>query len=145
MLSDDSTMSGIKQFKDWPWISADFPSSDFEKYGGSAENIIPNVSKVKNLIESTPVYMSTTDSYVADGNPFGSQQYFIDRKTNSPAPKGMLHSYIASGKFYGWKIDIGGNDSAKAIADQQSQAVDGYEMMRDTGNLVAWGWVSPQT
>jgi hypothetical protein len=56
----------------------------------------------------------------------------------------MMHSYIASGKFYGWKIDIGGNDSSKAIVDRQSKSTDGYEMMRDTGNMVAWGWVTPQ-
>jgi len=64
--------------------------------------------------------MSTTDSFVADGNPFGSNSYFVDIGSNSPSLKGMVHSYIASGKFYGWKIDIGGNDSSKAVVDSKS-------------------------
>jgi hypothetical protein len=72
IVSGDTNIEGSKQFSDWPWINASFPMLSADKYGGDTDNILPNVKKVKKLIENTPVYMSTTDSMVADGNPFGS-------------------------------------------------------------------------
>ena len=44
-------ISGIKEFKNWPFIKTSFPSeSEMASYGGDAKYIIPNIDKVNALI-----------------------------------------------------------------------------------------------
>ena len=51
---------------------------------------------------------------------------------------------IGLGKHYFWQIDDGGTDSSQSIKDKASGSRDGYEEIRETGNLVMWGWLADQ-
>ena len=74
IANSDFAFNGIKQFKQWTWISADFPGSTDTTYAGIAsKHFIPNIEKVNELISLQPVYFSTDDSYVAEGNPLPAQ------------------------------------------------------------------------
>lgn len=141
MLSaEDCEISGIKHLNDWPWISADFPEDQIDdKYKDIDYGyIFPNIKKVNQLIDSQPVYFSSDDSYVAEGNPLPAQG---NSAIDSSVPVSLSYAQtIGSKKFYFWRIDE--KDSSKAIYDAKSQTVDGYEMMRDTGQLVVWGWLA---
>lgn len=145
--AENTNLSGVKNFQSWPMISADYPTPTeiATKYGGhDGDYIMPNAKKVNEMILNTPVYMSTTSSYVAEGNPLnyqGALNVFGDESIVS------VMSYdrtIGQGKHYFWQIDDGGYDSSKSVKDKASGSVDGYEEMRETGNLVMWGWLADQ-
>lgn len=139
-LTGNVQISGRKNFLDWPWITKDFPSS-FSNYGGmDGDYILPNVKKVRQLITETPAYFSTEDSTVAEGNPL---PWHSNPATTATVPEALgFDQTIEMGKFYFWRIDDQGTDSGKAIHDDDSSTIDAYEEMRDTGNLVVWGWLA---
>lgn len=145
MNTDDKKITGVKRFDDWPYIlkTADEFPSNFEKYGGNnlpgdAKYVVPNVDKVNELIGTQPVYFSTDDSYVAEGNPLQSHTTLTE---DVSVPDALDYkTTIGSGKFYFWRIDE--NDSSKSIFDTRSGTTDAYEEMRDTGQLVVWGWLA---
>lgn len=84
------------------------------------------------------MYFSTADSVVAEGNPLNAHQY---PSTDSAVPESLSYrTTIGNNKFYYWRID--GNDSSKSVYDTRSNSTDGYEEMRDTGQLVVWGWLA---
>lgn len=140
VLNADMTINGAKKLGDWPWVQKDFPT-DFRKYGNnSGDFILPNVKKVKQLITETPSYFSTPDSAVAEGNPL---PYHKNPSTEASKPESLGYdATVGSDKFYFWRIDDQGTDSGRAIYDIQSATEDHYEKMRDTGNLVVWGWLA---
>ena len=145
MNTDAKHINGIKRFDSWPYIlktAEQFPTS-FSEYGGNgnsgdAKYLIPNVDKVNELIGTQPVYFSTDDSYVAEGNPLRSHASLTE---DASVPDALdYRTTIGSGKFYFWRIDE--NDSSKSIFDTRSGTTDAYEEMRDTGQLVVWGWLA---
>jgi len=140
ILTGNMNIGGIKKFLDWPWIQKDFPT-DFTKYGNNnGDFILPNVKKVKQLITETPSYFSTPDSMVAEGNPL---PYHKNPATEASKPESLGYdATVGSDKFYFWRIDDQGTDSGKAIYDNESATEDRYETIRDTGNLVVWGWLA---
>lgn len=143
---EDSIFYGQKQFNKWPYISADFPKAeDITQvsniaYGSNYENIIPNMKIVRQLVDDNVVFMSTTSSLVAEGNP-------LPLHGNSATNAGVVESLeyastIGRGLFYYWHIDAQQCDSSQSIHDANSGSTDGYEEIRDTGNLVVWGWLA---
>ena len=145
----EQSISGIKCFSYWPAIrmpASSFPVtlasderlSGYQNYlAGGIGDLVPNVSKVNDIMLSQPVYFSTEDSIVAEGNPLPSN-------TTSSGKPGTL-SYqktIGSGKFYFWRIEQNSDDSSEYVYDTRSNSIDGYEEMRDTGQLVMWGWLA---
>ena len=145
----NQSIAGIKCFSYWPAIrkaATDFPAtldsdtllSAYKNYlAGGVGDLVPNVSKVNDMMLSQPVYFSTEGSIVAEGNPLPSN-------TASNGVPGTL-SYqktIGSGKFYFWRIEQNSDDSSEYIYDTRSNSTDSYEEMRDTGQLVMWGWLA---
>lgn len=133
------TFDGIKQFKNWSWISADYPTNTSTAYQNILDDyFIPNVKKVKQMIGTQPVYFSTDDSQVAEGNPLPAQG---NATVDSSVPVSLSYGQtIGSGKFYFWHIDE--KDSSEAVYDDKSLSRDKYELIRDTGQLVVWGWLA---
>lgn len=68
LSAENADLSGIKNFTSWPIVSAEFPT-DLDDYGSTDDFILPNIKKVDDMILQSPVYVSTTSSYVAEGNP----------------------------------------------------------------------------
>lgn len=146
LSNDNCTIDGIKQFAKWPFISSDFPSASsstdpqFDIYGSDFEYILPNVKKIKEMVDDNVVFMSTTKSLVAEGNPLPQHRY---SSTDDSVVESLEYgNTIGQGKFYFWQIDAQQTDSSKSIHDSDSGSVDGYEEIRDTGNLVVWGWLA---
>lgn len=127
-------LSGVKFFKSCPAIkvnAASYPTAASAGYEnlGDAKYLVPNIDKVNGMLQAQPVYFSTVNSLIAEGNPLLLQ---------SPS----YGSTIGAGKFYFWRIDQNGQDSSNAVYDTRSKSSDGYEEMRDTGQLVMWGWLA---
>ena len=118
----NTTLWGTKTFGAWPKTHSAIPAFD-----GDA-NTIPNYGIVSAAISEQPIYFSTTSSLIAEGDPMPTMNSLDFKNT------------IGKGKFYFWRIDT--NDSSKTVYDAYSQTTDGYEEMRDTGNLVMWGWLA---
>lgn len=144
--SYDCQFDGIKKFNNWPYVDIDFPSTssanqpEYDQYGNNYEYILPNVKKVKQMINDNIVFMSTTNSMVSEGNPL---PFHASITTNVAVAESLDYTNtIGSGKFYFWQIDDGQRDSSQTIYDPASGSVDGYEEIRDTGNLVVWGWLA---
>ena len=147
ILSNDCSLSGKKGFESWPYVKSAFPTaeelstpsfSDF--YGDDGKYILPNIDKVKEMIDDNIIFMSTEDSLVAEGNPLPAHS---SSSTITYVPESLEYSStIGSGKFYFWHIDSQQTDSSTAVQDPNSGSVDGYEQIRDTGNLVMWGWLA---
>lgn len=142
----DSVFYGKKQFNEWPYISVDFPKAeDITKvqnfvYGNNYENIIPNMKVVRQLVDDNVIFMSTTSSLVAEGNPLPLHR---SSSTNDGVVESLEYaSTIGRGLFYYWHIDAQQRDSSESIHDIDSGSTDGYEEIRDTGNLVVWGWLA---
>lgn len=109
-------------------------------YGDNLKYVVPNIGVVKQLVEDNVIFMSTTSSLVAEGNPMPHHQ---SQATHAAVPESLDYANtIGSGKFYCWQIDSGQNDSSTKIYDPDSGSTDGYEEMKDTGNLVVWGWLA---
>lgn len=141
--SNDITFYGKKNFNEWPYVSADFPPEQDERYGDNFQYILPNLKKVREIANNNPIFMSTTDSYVAEGNPLpyhAAQQQ--NAKNNGQIGALDYGSTIGNGKFYFWQIDDQQTDSSQSVRDKNSGSVDGYEEIKDTGNLVVWGWLA---
>ena len=104
IVSGDMQFGGFKKFDKWPTVSADFPSTDeLPTYGGKdGEYILPNMKKVNELLQNNPIYISTTESQVAEGNPLPQH----NDGTGSYVPGGMNYAMtVGQGKFYFWQID----------------------------------------
>lgn len=150
MSAENVALSGIKEFKSWPHANLPFPTTfseeDIEIYGDNGEYILPNVKKVKQLVDDNVIFMSTTSSFVAEGNPLPHHE--IPTLYNAGVPESLdYENTIGSNKFYYWQIDDGksdsaGEDSSQSIHDVNSGSKDAYELIRDTGNLVVWGWLA---
>lgn len=146
LSNENCNVKGIKDFKDWPIVSADFPVAEsstdarFNVYGNDFEYILPNVKKIKELVDDNVVFMSTTKSLVAEGNPL--PQHKRSDTDDSVVESLEYGNTIGQGKFYFWQIDAQQTDSSTSIHDKDSGSVDGYEEIRDTGNLVVWGWLA---
>lgn len=75
---------------------------------------------------------------VAEGVPLNAHS---SASTDKSVPESLEYTTtVGSGKFYFWRID--GRDSSQSIYDTRSATVDPYEQMRDTGQLVVWGWLA---
>ena len=140
------TLNGIKEFTNWPYISVDFPSPtnvdqyQYEMYGNDYEYAFPNVKKVKQLINDSSMFMSTTNSMVAEGNPLPLHG---SASTNANVPEALdYQATIGSNKFYFWQINDGQSDSSIVLQNQNTGSTGLYQEMRDTGNLVMWGWLA---
>lgn len=138
--SNNFTFNGIKTFNRWPAIRQDDLPDDNSQYGDNFTYLVPNVGIVKQMVDDNVIFMSTTSSLVAEGNPLPHHQ---NPDVDPGIPESLDYANtIGSGKFYYWQIDDGQNDSSQSIHDSASGSKDGYEEMRDTGNLVVWGWLA---
>ena len=107
------------------------------------------MQKVSELIDKSPIYISTTDSVVAEGNPLPMQSYSSANDTKqatlNSVPNMLSYSLTyGKGKFYYWQLSsIGsGASSSTSIWEENSRSMSFYQEMRDTGNLVMWGWLA---
>lgn len=142
IIGEDFEFRGKKKFTSWPYVDIDFPQpgQDLPEYGNEYEYILPNIKKVKQLVADNSVFMSTQDSQVAEGNPLPQH---ASSSTDISIPESLEYSStIGRGKFYFWHIDAQQTDSSMSIHDADSGSTDGYEEIRDTGNLVIWGWLA---
>lgn len=144
--SSDSEFSGKKKFNEWPYVQTAFPDASkstdpaYSVYGNDFEYILPNMKVVREMVDDNVVFMSTTKSCVSEGNP-------LPLHSNSLTKSGVVEyldysNTIGLGKFYYWHIDAQQQDSSWSNHDKDSGSTDKYEEMRDTGNLVAWGWLA---
>ena len=154
LSSNNCSLMGIKTFMSWPSIplnASTINSLNSSNYGNDLGHIVPNINAVKDLIGSQPVYFSTDDSTVAEGNPLNAHSHneqTYESKSGDTAtyktatiPESLSYNTtIGNNKFYFWHIDD--KDSSKAIYDTRSATIDRYEKMRDTGQLVVWGWLA---
>lgn len=145
-IGRDYELSGAKKFTNWPYIDIDFPpvesalQPEYAQYGDSFEYALPNVKKVKELVNDNIVFMSTTNSLVAEGNPL---PFHSNSTTDYSVPESPDYlNTIGSGKFYFWQIDDGMTDSSERVVDPNSGSTADYIEIRDTGNLVVWGWLA---
>lgn len=103
--AEDMAFSGIKRFNTWPCISANFPTSltpaQRATYGDDGEYIIPNMKKVREVVNDNVVFMSTADSLVAEGNPL--PHHLNPTAYNANVPESLDYANtIGLGKFYYW-------------------------------------------
>lgn len=87
-------------------VSVDFPipanSNDplYDTYGNDLEYILPNVKKVKQLVDDNVIFISTTSSLVAEGNPLPQHR---KSSTDSSVVESLEYgNTIGQGKFYFW-------------------------------------------
>ena len=143
--SQNVTFNGIKRFNVVPFIplsASQYPTNS-SLYANNLDFAVTNVSKVNQLIAEQPMYFSTTSSMIADGNPLTHNQHIDSLFDSDSVPEQLEYATTigkSRNKFYFWRIDA--NDSSKYVYDTRSGTTDGYEEMRDTGNLVVWGWLA---
>ncbi len=134
LKTKDCTLNGLKTFGSFPCCkNQTYPPENISKYG-SADNVIPNVRVVNDLIQSSPIYMSTDDSFINEGSPFTIDQ--------NGSPVCRYDDTVGKDKFYYWKIDDNGTDSSESIVENTSLTRLPYQQMKRSGNLVIYGWLA---
>ena len=119
---DDIQLSGVKTFKDIPEITV-----NQNIYKTRDDNAIPNITKVKDLINKRACFIDQT--YKIDSNPGAD----------------FNPSFIKDNDmFMHWHIDDKGRDSTEwmnPIAGGQKTDIDGQTCYA-TGYLVIYGWLA---
>lgn len=128
LSSQDSVLSGMKEFKTVPVITAPLTSYDHAAQSGidlyTPDQMVPNVMKVKDLIDTRACFIGS--DCIVDGDP-----------GNEEAPRFTQKSE----NFMYFRIDDNGVDSSKWI-DPETRAEAGYEVCPYSGYLTMFGWLA---
>ena len=128
LSSQDSVLSGVKELKTIPVITAPLTSYDHAVQSGidlyTPDQMVPNVMKVKDLIDTRACFIGS--DCIVDGDP-----------GNDEAPRFTQKSE----NFMYFRIDDNGVDSSKWI-DPETRAEAGYEECPYSGYLTMFGWLA---
>lgn len=139
---------GPKEFqKGMPWVNKDVSEIEAERnkaktqdiYNNNPDNIIPNIGYVKDMIiNEQNLYISTRDTKIITGS---NTSPLVNGSETQPSYTAYENS---NGHLYFWKIDHNQKDSSTMLYDGMSWARQGEVEIKDSGNLVIWGWLADQ-
>lgn len=124
----DCRLSGIKEMQSIPVVTAPLTAYDhavtgrFDTY--TPDQMVPNVMKVKDLIDSRACFIGS--DYMVDGDPGNDEAPRFTKKSEN---------------FMYFRIDDNGVDSSKWI-DPETRAEVGYAECPYSGYLTMFGWLA---
>ena len=127
---EDAIFTGTKEFANIPVVTTNLTSYNFSHSGldgsvtYSPDQLVPNVMKVKDLIDERANFIGS--GYVVDGDPGDDEAPRFTTKSD---------------EFMYFRLDDNGTDSSKWI-DPETSAPAGAAVCTRTGYLTLFGWLA---
>lgn len=124
----DCVLSGVKELQTIPVITAPLTAYNYSANGRfdtyTPDQMVPNVMKVKDLIDSRACFIGS--DYLVDGDPGNDEAPRFTKKSEN---------------FMYFRIDDNGVDSSKWI-DPETRTEVGYVVCPYSGYLTMFGWLA---